>query len=126
MQLKKRVFYFPVLLLAIAQLANAQFHPATQWTPDGSGLYQKREGDIVKMTIRTGTETIAISKSQLTTSTGKVLDPAAFVLVKTIANCWCLPIPPKFGAIKQGVITGYWTFLQASSHSWERISHPNR
>ena len=78
MNFKTKVFYLMVIVVFTSKLVAAQFPVLTQWTADGEGYYKKKEGGIVKVNISSNAETIVISKSQLTTSSGKVIDPASF------------------------------------------------
>ena len=78
MSFKKNVFYLLVIILFTSKLVEAQFPVLTQWTPDGEGYYKKKDGGIVKVNISTNAETVAISKLQLTTISGKVIDPSSF------------------------------------------------
>jgi dipeptidyl-peptidase-4 len=78
MNFKSKVFYLMVIVVFTSKLVAAQFPVVTQWTADGEGYYKKKEGGIVKVNISSNAETIVISKSQLTTTSGKVIDPASF------------------------------------------------
>jgi dipeptidyl-peptidase-4 len=82
MSFKYKVFYLMVMIVFTSKLVSAQFPVVTQWTSDGEGYYKKKEGGIVKVNIATNAETIVISKSQLTTASGKVIDPASFTFSK--------------------------------------------
>ena len=78
MQIKKSGFYLLFICIAAAQLATAQLKSATHWTPDGNGFYQSKGGEIIKVDIKTGMETVLVKKLQLTTAAGKAISPASF------------------------------------------------
>lgn len=78
MYLKKASSYVTVILLLLAQLTTAQVNSGIHWSPDGNGVYSIKDGGIEKVDIRTGAKTPVVNKSQLTTSTGKILSPASF------------------------------------------------
>ncbi|MCW3090679.1 MAG: peptidase [Ferruginibacter sp.] len=73
-----RPFYLLILFFVINQVASAQFRNTTQWTADGNGIYQYKEGNIVKIDIKTQSETPVIKKSQLVLRGGDTLMPEAF------------------------------------------------
>ncbi|MEO7767248.1 MAG: DPP IV N-terminal domain-containing protein [Ferruginibacter sp.] len=75
---RKPAIFLIMVMVVIAQVAPAQFHNVIQWTPDASGIYQYKDGNIVTIDIKTQSETLVIRKSQLTSPGGKVLSPAAF------------------------------------------------
>ena len=78
MQIKKSGCCLLVICIVATQLATAQLKSGTQWTGDGNGFYQSKGGGISKVDIKTGTETVLVKKSQLTTADGKAINPASF------------------------------------------------
>ena len=78
MLIKKSGFCLLFICIAAAQLATAQLKSATHWTPDGNGFYQSKGGEIIKVDIKTGMETVLVKKLQLTTAAGKAISPASF------------------------------------------------
>ncbi len=79
MQLRKSGFYLLLIFITAAEFVAAQFHPATQWSPDGNAVYRSKAGGIVKTDLQTGAETEVISKVKLTGAEGKAINPASFV-----------------------------------------------
>lgn len=78
MQIKRSGFYLFVICILASQLAIAQLSSGTKWTGDGSGFYQSKGGEIIKVDIKTGAETVLVKKSQLTNAAGKAISPASF------------------------------------------------
>ncbi len=78
MPVKKLNTTLLTLLLVLSQSVWGQMKPAVQWTPDGNGIYQLSKSGIVKLDLKTGTETPLISREQLTTAKGEVIVPASF------------------------------------------------
>ena len=78
MHFKKSGFCLLIIFFATAHLVSAQFRSGTQWTSDGNGFYLQKEGSIVKVDIKSKTETPVVSKLQLTPAGGKALKPASF------------------------------------------------
>lgn len=83
MQIKKSGFCLLVICIVVSQLVMAQLKSATKWTPDGNGFYQSKGGEIIKVDIKTGTETVLVKKLQLTTAAGKVISPVSFSFSNT-------------------------------------------
>jgi len=79
MNSKRSAFALLVIFILVIPFAKGQVRPGVQWTPDGNGIYQVNENGIVKIDLKTGTETPLVSKQQLTTETGVVINAASFV-----------------------------------------------
>jgi dipeptidyl-peptidase-4 len=82
MRFRKSLCCFLVIFVTVSQLAIAQFKPTTKWSSDGNSIYQNKEGSIVKVDIKTNGESLVVSKTQLTTTAGKTLNPADFSFSK--------------------------------------------
>ncbi len=114
MPVKKLNTILLTLLLVLSQSVWGQMKPAVQWTPDGNGIYQLSKSGIVKLDLKTGTETPLISREQLTTAKGEVIVPASFKYSNDIQKRHynvepdCLLTPRGSGAIIPAAITGYW------------------
>ena len=78
MRFKKSGSFLLTLFVVVTHVAPAQFRPVTQWTADGNGVYEIKEGGIIKVDVKTSKESIVVSKKMLTTADGIVVKPADF------------------------------------------------
>ncbi|MEO6720774.1 MAG: S9 family peptidase [Ferruginibacter sp.] len=78
MPVKKTGVIILFVLISFSPSLVAQLRSVTQWTTDGNSIYLKNKNGIVRQDLKTKAETIVVTLQQLTTSDGKIIDPAAF------------------------------------------------
>lgn len=74
----KRIFHCVLFFIVAVQCVTAQYKIETQFTPDGNSYYQKQNGGIAKVNIKTGQSNIIVSAAQLTPSEAPALLIASF------------------------------------------------
>ncbi|WP_301923021.1 DPP IV N-terminal domain-containing protein [Ferruginibacter sp.] len=74
----KRIFYCVLFFIVAVQCVTAQYKIETQFTPDGNSYYQKQNGGIAKVNIKTGQSNIIVTAAQLTPSEAPALLIASF------------------------------------------------
>ena len=74
----KRIFHCVLFFIVAVQCVTAQYKIETQFTPDGNSYYQKQNGGIAKVNIKTGQSNIIVTAAQLTPSEAPALLIASF------------------------------------------------
>jgi dipeptidyl-peptidase-4 len=74
----KRIFHCVLFIIVAVQCVTAQYKIETQFTPDGNSYYQKQNGGIAKVNIKTGQSNIIVTAAQLKPSEAPALLIASF------------------------------------------------
>jgi dipeptidyl-peptidase-4 len=78
MNFKRRVVFSFFIMVMLVSVVQAQYRITTQFTPDGNSYYQKQNGGIAKVDIKTGQSTPVVTAAQLTPTGGNALSIASF------------------------------------------------
>ena len=76
--IRRSVFIAILFVIVSPGIPKAQFGKKIQWAEGSNGIYEMKEGSIIKMDIKTGVETIIISKQQLHLPGHEDLQPDGF------------------------------------------------